>query len=126
MFPKQGLHLDSRGAKRPFGSRSIILRARRQPFAEMTSHSDVDRNDSLRRDRSQSAAHFSEIASAKSKIEPLLGDLIDRTWIYAHHILNRVVARLRIGVPFQINQSSRDARIRVAGNGGKSAIQSAR
>ena len=56
----------------------------------------------------------------------MLGDFIHRTWIYAHNILNGVVARLRIGVPFEIDQSSRDARVRVAGKGGESAIQSVR
>ena len=56
----------------------------------------------------------------------MLSDFIHRTWIYAHNILNRVVARLCIGVPFQIDQASRDAGVCIAGNGGQSAIQSAR
>ena len=56
---------------------------------------------------SELAGYFGEIAPAKCQIEPLLGDFVNCTRICAQDVLNRIITRLRVGVPVQIRSPGR-------------------
>ena len=102
------------------------MNPRHESFAECVRHSDVEGNNSRRRNSGKRAIHFGLIAPAECNVEPLFRDCFDGAWIFSQECLNRMMSRSRIGICLKFNDRSCYACVRVGDSSRQCVIEHSR